>query len=193
MHDCAPSHVTRSTSMFALYCGSPMTLLWRDGKYAKASFQLFRKHLQNFVLFLLLSGVIQSIITPSAYQPFLQTQGYEWYKLERIFNWRQLGNNAIHARTFVVGLLVASFRSIRVFSTNSLHTVLFQMYLCTFCEGLLAATVLITGKRADTVMENPMLESTSPSEFWGKRWNKVVHGVLKVRTSVIFGRKSVCV
>lgn len=61
------------------------------------------------------------------------------------------------------------------------HTVLFQMYLVTFCEGLLAVTVLATGRRAETVMENPILESTSPSEFWGKRWNKVVHGVLKVR------------
>jgi hypothetical protein len=117
MHDCAPSHVTQSTSMFALYCASPMTLLWRDGKYVKASFQLFRRHLQNFVLFLLLSGVIQSIISPSAYQPFLQTQGREWYELARIFNWRQLGNNTIHARTFILGLSAEFFRSIRVFST----------------------------------------------------------------------------
>jgi hypothetical protein len=64
------------------------------------------------------------------------------------------------------------------------------MYLCTFCEGLLAVTVLVTGKRADTVMENPILESTSPSEFWGKRWNKLVQGVLKVRAVVIYGKKS---
>jgi hypothetical protein len=64
------------------------------------------------------------------------------------------------------------------------------MYLCTFSEGLLAATALVTGKRADTVMENPILESTSPSEFWGKRWNKVVHGILKVRANDIFWKKN---
>jgi hypothetical protein len=58
------------------------------------------------------------------------------------------------------------------------------MYLVTFCEGMLAATALIFGKQAETVMENPLLESTSPSEFWGERWNKLVHGVLKVRERV---------
>mmetsp|Transcript_26879 Transcript_26879/g.54870 ORF Transcript_26879/g.54870 Transcript_26879/m.54870 type:complete len:170 (-) Transcript_26879:165-674(-) len=28
-------------------------------------------------------------------------------------------------------------------------------------------------------MNNPLLESTSPSDFWGRRWNLMVHGVLK--------------
>ena len=28
-------------------------------------------------------------------------------------------------------------------------------------------------------MRNPMLEATSPSDFWGRRWNVLVHLVLK--------------
>ena len=28
-------------------------------------------------------------------------------------------------------------------------------------------------------MENPLLKSTSPTEFWGKRWNLIIHGLLK--------------
>lgn len=28
-------------------------------------------------------------------------------------------------------------------------------------------------------MENPMVESRSPSDFWGKRWNVLVHDLLK--------------
>jgi len=53
--------------------------------------------------------------------------------------------------------------------------------LVAFCDGMLAATAVLFGKQAETVMEDPMLESTSPSEFWGERWNKLIHGVLKVR------------
>lgn len=29
------------------------------------------------------------------------------------------------------------------------------------------------------MMRNPMLEATSPSDFWGRRWNILVHAVLK--------------
>lgn len=45
---------------------------------------------------------------------------------------------------------------------------------------MLAATAIMFGTQAESVMENPVLESVSPSEFWGKRWNKLIHGVLKV-------------
>jgi hypothetical protein len=31
----------------------------------------------------------------------------------------------------------------------------------------------------DPVMKNPLGGATSPSDFWGKRWNLLVHGVLK--------------
>ena len=29
------------------------------------------------------------------------------------------------------------------------------------------------------MMLNPIFESASPSDFWGRRWNLVVHGLLK--------------
>lgn len=61
------------------------------------------------------------------------------------------------------------------------YIVLFQMYIVVFCEGMLAATAIFFGKQAEIVMENPLLKSTSPSEFWGSRWNKLIQGVLKVR------------
>jgi hypothetical protein len=37
------------------------------------------------------------------------------------------------------------------------------------------------GKKAKIVTQNAMLKSTSVSDFWGRRWNKLVHGALKVR------------
>jgi hypothetical protein len=29
------------------------------------------------------------------------------------------------------------------------------------------------------MMDNPMLEATSPSDFWGRRWNLIIHNCLK--------------
>jgi hypothetical protein len=57
--------------------------------------------------------------------------------------------------------------------------VLFQLYLTTFCEGLDAATALVTGFESEPVMLNPVFESKTPTDFWSQRWNRLVHGVLK--------------
>ena len=31
------------------------------------------------------------------------------------------------------------------------------------------------------IMKNAIFDSRSPADFWGKKWNLVVHGALKVR------------
>jgi len=38
---------------------------------------------------------------------------------------------------------------------------------------------MISGKAVIELCDNPMTASTSPSEFWGRRWNALVHVVLK--------------
>jgi Membrane bound O-acyl transferase family len=53
------------------------------------------------------------------------------------------------------------------------------MYLSAYCEGLIAGTMLLTGLKCETVMENPLMQSSSLTELWGKKWNKLVEGVLK--------------
>jgi hypothetical protein len=60
-----------------------------------------------------------------------------------------------------------------------LGKVLFQMYLTTYAEGLAVAFTAATGYQTQVVMMNPLLESASPSDFWGRRWNLIVHTVLK--------------
>jgi len=57
--------------------------------------------------------------------------------------------------------------------------VLFQLYLTTYVEGLTLAWTAISGCRVDEVMKNPMFESRSPSDFWSRRWNLLIHRVLK--------------
>jgi hypothetical protein len=53
------------------------------------------------------------------------------------------------------------------------------MYLSSYCEGLTLATMVITGFKCETVMENPLMQSKSLTELWSKKWNKLVEGVLK--------------
>lgn len=45
------------------------------------------------------------------------------------------------------------------------------------CLALLITTTF--GVKVDSPMKNPIFQSTSPSDFWGRRWNLVIHGVLK--------------
>lgn len=156
MYGTAPSYTLQSKQNWMTYCASPMMLVWeaKSQKYISATFSLIMRHLRNFIAFSILLGLLHSLLRPYNYQPFTDATGYEWYEPRRIMILGQLGNNACHA-------------------------LLFQMYLVTFSEGLLAVTILLTGYRAETVMENPMLTAVSVSEFWGKKWNKLVHGVLK--------------
>ena len=53
------------------------------------------------------------------------------------------------------------------------------MYLTMFCEGLDAITALLTGCESEPVMLNPVFKSRTPTDFWSRRWNCLVHGLLK--------------
>ena len=82
---------------------------------------------------------------------------------------------------FALGLIFfADFLdSLGAFPMDIPYIVLFQIYLTTYCEGIIFFWSLLFGYRTDPVMKNPLFESTSPSDFWGRRWNLVIHRVLK--------------
>jgi hypothetical protein len=50
----------------------------------------------------------------------------------------------------------------------------------------LALALCMLGYRPIETMRNPLLRSLSPRDFWGKRWNLIVHGVLKVKLNAVF-------
>lgn len=51
------------------------------------------------------------------------------------------------------------------------------------------AISLLTGKSTITVNDSPLTKSSSPSDFWGGRWNKQIHGLLKVNIVFLCGLK----
>jgi hypothetical protein len=109
--------------------------------------------LRNFVIFAFLTGAIQSIMSPYPYFAVFGDAD-DWYSIHRYCTWQLYAN----------GLMQAA---------------LFQMYLTTYCEGLSLGFAVITGYQPKPIMLNPLLKSRSPMDFWGKRWNLLVHDALK--------------
>lgn len=56
---------------------------------------------------------------------------------------------------------------------------LFQLYLDCFANGILLLTAVISGTVPEPFSENPLLFSSSPVDFWGRRWNLIIHRSLK--------------
>jgi hypothetical protein len=78
----------------------------------------------------------------------------DWHSTERYFTWQLYANSVVQA-------------------------LLFQMYLTTYLEALTFSFSVLTGFEAEPAMDNPLLESKSPTDFWGRRWNTLIHTVLK--------------
>jgi len=57
--------------------------------------------------------------------------------------------------------------NLRRWKETMLYALLFQLYLSMYGEGLKLITTVLTGIETTRLMNNPMLGSTSPSDFWG--------------------------
>lgn len=176
----APDHVTRSASEFCFYYatvpivarvkrrkrqqdsdkntkldGSRNNTIGNIGDPIPCTLSKTMKHLGTFVACLFITGALQSILNP--YHQFIVFETDEelsWYAIERYLTWELYANSALQA-------------------------LLFQMYLTTYCEALIFTFTVFTGYEAEPVMDNPLLESESPMDFWGRRWNLLIHTVLK--------------
>lgn len=56
---------------------------------------------------------------------------------------------------------------------------MFQMYLVTYVQGLTFFWHVVTRCQTKQIMRNPLFGSQSPSDFWSRRWNLLIQGVLK--------------
>jgi Membrane bound O-acyl transferase family len=107
----------------------------------------------NFMAFAFLTGFLQSLLTPYPSQAIFGG-AEDWYAMDRFWTWQLYANSLLQA-------------------------LLFQMYLTTYCEGMALAFTGLSGCQTMPVMLNPLMESKSPLDFWGRRWNLLVHHVLK--------------
>ena len=167
-----PPYATSSLKDFVVYFASVMLFTRRkvDDKDKDSSSTLVKcslgqvfNHFINFMLYLCLLGTVKSILI--RYPNLIvfgeysgntnKTEVDQWYtSFERFGTWELYANN----------LLIA---------------IMFQLYLTTYCEGLILFWMVLSGYQVDEVMANPLATSQSPSEFWGRKWNLIIHNVLK--------------
>lgn len=98
-----------------------------------------------------------SIFSPMGYMPFPQANAGDFHEgiaLSDYLDWRHLCNSFVIALFFQQGLALGDAAS----------------------ANLVQFTF---GYKVNQMMHNPMLEATSPSDFWGRRWNVLVHAVMK--------------
>ena len=155
-----PRYALQSPQAFALYFASPMLLQVDDkNTYVRITTRQLLGHLQDFLVSLLVTGLYQSCFHLFDAFPTLGVQKDESLDQE-LYSWQ---------RTFQLHTLVDTFWI----------ALLFQLYLTTFGHGLQFATSLVTGFQSQPLMDNPLLSSTSPADFWGRKWNLLVHACLK--------------
>jgi hypothetical protein len=125
----------------------------QDGKVVPLTAQRFGVAFHYHASWLLFFTVLYHIFKPFDYFPFATT--FESNQVWVSFDIGHLYN------TFIQAFLISSTLA---FSVSGV--------------GMLAA--LYTGVYFDSyITNNPILLSTSPSDFWGRRWNKLIHTGLK--------------
>lgn len=156
----SPAYSTSSFLAYSLYFGSPMLLRYdkKTDKLVPATYFRMCGHLIRFASYLLMLGLYQSCFEIFDFFPNFGKADPEkastWYSIESMYDLHRWKD------TLLYGLL-------------------FQMYLATFGEGLIFATTVLSGRETEDIMDNPILQSHTPSEFWGRRWNLLVHQCLK--------------
>jgi hypothetical protein len=148
----SPSWI-RSAKDYVAYYASVLLFGRENGNLIPCKPYKILRHCVNFICFSILTGAIQSIMTP---YPFHAVFGgaEDWFSTDRYWTWQLYANSLMQA-------------------------LLFQMYLTTYSEGLTIAFTSLSGYETQPVMLNPLFESKSPMDFWSRRWNLLVHHVLK--------------
>jgi len=148
-----PKGADESFRLYCIYFASPAEVLFEQRATRKDMFQSTIGVMKCAAVM----STLCTILSPRGYTPFGAISAGEFYEpitVERYLNLSHLGNCFAMAYFFQSALAVG----------NSVLGNLVQ---------------LLTGYKVLHTMKNPMLEATSPSDFWGRRWNVLVHVVLK--------------
>jgi hypothetical protein len=101
---------------------------------------------RNYVKHAIINGVIYSIFIPCSFQPFSPSRP----------------DTDVYIATDIKQLL-----------NNLLVAVMVSWSLVFSMNGVGSIIQVVGGFQTEDVVNNPMFGSTSPSDFWGNRWNKL--------------------
>ena len=150
-----PEGVDNSLANLLFYMAFPMEIKFDKGGPIKSTWSRTQYLFLNWIMHIFILGMYTSVLSAYDYEPFENKEGPSLLdiKFSTLFTREQLINNAL------IGIL-------------------FQIYLTTFGYGL-NFIISLLGYHQAPFMLNPIFESSSPSDFWGKRWNMSIHGLLK--------------
>lgn len=158
MHGCSPKSAELSFCNYAIYYTCPMEIQFdpKTKKTATATMKEKVSCLTRFIWNAALLGFYKSILAPYRYEVY---------------------ESAVDANS--VDFAPFDILDWGLFRNNVLGAILFQQYLTTFMFGIGAAQMIISGIKSVEGMHNPIFTCSSPSDFWGKKWNLIIHGALK--------------
>ena len=154
MYGFAPPHATSSLGAYALYFSSPLLLVPSAAK-GRIWRPAIYHHLPAFLAGLVYTGMYQSLL--------LQLLPYGTGP----------GSTPSHLYFW------SSLWDLELWYITLSYAFLLQSYLSTLSAGLSMTTILLTGHDTQVFSNQPLLGSTSPSDFWGRRWNLLIHTSLK--------------
>jgi hypothetical protein len=154
-----PSGACTSLRMYSQYFSVPSELVFdkESGKPAVATISDYVESTKNVMLSILRICILVSFLSHYNYLPFGDTNAGEFFDgvdFTNHLSLRHLGNCFFIALFFQQALALGDA-----------------------CMG--NAVQIMTGYKVLKSMRNPMLEASSPSDFWGRRWNLIVHSVMK--------------
>lgn len=148
-----PEHVDESLTNLIIYNSVAVEITFNKSGPVKTTWATVSHNVLNLIKYIFILGIYSSILLAYDYQPNSEGATLLDVSLLHGFTHHQLINNMLYA-------------------------VMFQIVLTTFGHGIEFLTSLC-GLQQIPLMLNPIFESSSPSDFWGRRWNLVVHGLLK--------------
>lgn len=153
-----PSFATVSLKSFCIYYASLMEIVLdpATNKPVRATNSDIAAMLREFLYQNIVYGILSSLFSPVSYVPF--KTNVPSHEGDRTFvDFFHVGHLL---NTYVAATLLSMSLAFGSTGNNLFYAILFRIKL-------------------DRLVDNPMFASTSPAEFWGRRWNKMIHAVLK--------------
>jgi hypothetical protein len=153
MHQTLPSFAKQSLGQFILYYAS--SLQFNFDPKTEMPVPLTRKEVKarlgSFASLFVQTSLLYSILIPNDYVLFPRR---EIRSLTDLFYWGNLFNNYLMA--YLTGIALESGAT-----------------------GLGLLTSLISGMSTMEISDSPLTRSTSPSDFWGQRWDRIIGSGLR--------------